>query len=82
MTATEPCIHELAPASCSVCSGRDREPAERSGGGSTGPVFTARYPGRCSCCGEDFAAGDQIRADGDSGYCCDDCAGDDFGEPA
>lgn len=39
------------------------------------PVFDAQYAGECSDCGEFFAAGDPIRADGLGGWECAEHAG-------
>lgn len=47
-----------------------------------GPVFEARYPGRCAC-GEDFDEGDEVRyVDGELclvGCCADDSPIDSLG---
>jgi len=40
-----------------------------------GPWFSARWPGECSECGEWFPVGEQIRADGESGYLAQCCGG-------
>lgn len=41
-----------------------------------GPWILAGWPGECDGCGEEFDAGDEIRADGQGGWeakrCCDD----------
>lgn len=42
-----------------------------------GPWFMAMYPGFCSACGDEFASGEQIRADGCGGYLAECCGGDD-----
>lgn len=48
--------------------------ATRRRNGFVGPPITAQYPGKCAC-GEQFSAGEPIRADGDGGWlagCCSD----------
>jgi hypothetical protein len=66
------CKHDLAPGTCSDCTGRGEESQPERG--DTGPAFTARYGGKCSGCGDPFAAGEQIRADGTGhGYLHDGC---------
>ena len=67
------CIHELDPASCSVCSGRDAAVPGVLDEDALGPWFAARYPGRCSLGDEPFGEGDRIRADGEDGYLCRRC---------
>lgn len=67
----EECIHELDPRTCSVCSGRDREPP--AGPANFGPWFSSMYPGKCAGCGDEFGVRDRIRADGDGGYLCGSC---------
>ena len=42
-----------------------------------GTWFVAGWPGRCSCCGEDIAEGDEIRADGFGSYEGRECCGGD-----
>lgn len=49
-----------------------------------GPIFLARYPGRCGGCGEDFDEGDELRYDDDDvlvlvGCCDDNCTERDSG---
>ena len=41
--------------------------------GTPGPWFLAAYYGSCADCGADIEPDDQIRADGDGGYLCEDC---------
>jgi len=73
--ASEWCIHDLAPGTCSDCTGRGKEAPDERDPARFGPWFGARYPGHCAGCGEDFGAGDLIRADGGGGYLCDQCGG-------
>lgn len=76
---TEPCIHDLDPATCSVCNGAEkRQQAQRpftsaAERGVYGPWFTARFPGMCTGCPADIRPGDTIRADGDGLYLCEEC---------
>jgi hypothetical protein len=42
-----------------------------------GPWFTARFDSDCDGCGGLIEEGDQIRADGEGGYICEDCGADD-----
>jgi hypothetical protein len=64
MTAATECIHDLDPASCSVCTGRGEETAPDRDVSALGRAFPARYPGRCGWCDKPFAAEhDRIRAD-------------------
>lgn len=69
-------LTDLLPSDCAHCRMTPdpfAEPAARRTPGEVGPRFTARHPGKCGC-GESFAAGDTIRADGAGGYlaaCCD-----------
>jgi hypothetical protein len=67
------CIHELDPASCSVCSHRGEPVPGVLDPEALGPWFTARYSGRCSLGDEPFRQGDRIRADGEDGYLCARC---------
>ena len=63
-------LTDLLVAQCAHCCGHTLptdQPAD------LGPTFTARYAGICAGCGDQFDAGDQIRADGAGGYLCDDC---------
>ncbi len=66
------CIHDLVPASCSVCSGRDREAAmsERPDPAGFGPWISARRHGKCAGCGEAVKPEDHIRSDGAGGWLC------------
>ena len=41
-----------------------------------GPWFTASYEGECAGCWCVIDPGDCIRADGESGYLCEDCGDD------
>lgn len=41
-----------------------------------GPWFTAQFDSECDDCGEDIEEGDQIRADGEGGYLCEECGQD------
>lgn len=43
---------------------------------SLGPWFEARYDGECAGCGDEFEAGEEIRADGEGGYLCGNCGED------
>lgn len=74
MSREAECIHDLAPGSCATCNGtarrQEREAAPR------GPAVEARYSGRCSGCDENIRPGDQIRADGEGGWLCNDCHDD------
>jgi hypothetical protein len=73
------CIHDMDPAYCAVCNGAEKRAAateatdRRRTTGKPGPWFPARWDGKCSACGEEFGAGDEIRSDGDSGWLCPDC---------
>jgi hypothetical protein len=59
-------------------AGRDEQPdADPSG---FGPWFEARYEGECAGCWCFIDEGDRIRADGEGGYLCEDCGGDDSEE--
>jgi hypothetical protein len=73
--AAEWCIHELAPGTCSVCTGRGEEIESKPDPADFGPWFTSRYAGKCAGCGEQWPAGDRIRADGSGGYLCEPCGG-------
>ena len=68
------CIHDLDPASCSMCSGRGEDGRVSLDPARFGPWFSAIYPGRCSGpCDGRIETEDRIRADGDGGYLCSDC---------
>jgi hypothetical protein len=71
----EPCIHDLDPATCGVCNGADRR-AVATARGEMGPWITARFDGRCSCCSRTILQDDDIRSDGEGGWLCDGCGGD------
>jgi hypothetical protein len=77
---SEPCIHDLDPATCSVCNGAEKRAAAESATfrstaerGTYGPWFAAKFSGMCNGCFEDIEPGDTIRADGDGCYLCEDC---------
>lgn len=75
MTAAE-CIHDMAPGTCSVCTGRGEEGRDEREPSEFGPVFTACYAGHCVSCGEWFGKGAQIRSDGNAGrWLCAQCGG-------
>jgi hypothetical protein len=59
--ATEWCKHELAPGTCSVCTGRGEPAPEEHDKASLGHVFTARYAAPCGWCGERFQPGERVR---------------------
>lgn len=65
------CIHGLGPVSaCVICNGR----AEREGrNASTGRLFSAAFPGRCSACEEKIEPGDLIGPFERGGYGCQEC---------
>jgi hypothetical protein len=72
----ERCRHELIVDQCGLCSPR-AESGAPDPFSSPGPVaglwFAARYAGECSRCGDWFAEGEEIQADGEGGYlarCC------------
>lgn len=67
---TECALTELPVEMCAHCRG-DRLPTDDRP--ELGPPFPARYDGECSGCGDDFAAGDTIRADGQGGWLCETC---------
>ena len=68
----EPCIHDLHPATCSVCNGAEKRAAEDESG--RGPWFTARYDGLCAGCGDEISPGDTIRSEsGHGGWLCEVC---------
>lgn len=74
MPADSECIHELAPGTCSVCTGRCEEtPAERDPA-KLGRPFPARYPGRCAWGDEHISEGDIIRWAGGADYVCEECS--------
>lgn len=66
-------VTELITSQCAHCRPTPEpdpfdEPSDR------GPWFHASYRGECAECGDEFEAGDLIRADGNGGYvadCCD-----------
>lgn len=72
------CVHEMDPASCSWCSGRDGgEAAERARIAElreTWRGWRADYPGRCALCGGPIVPGDPIKTvragRGWRGPCC------------
>jgi hypothetical protein len=67
------CIHDLAPGTCSTCTGRGEElPPERDRS-ALGVPFPARYPGRCAWGDERISEGDMIRAIGAADYVCEEC---------
>lgn len=74
--AGEWCRHDLAPGTCSVCTGRGEPVAEEHDRSQLGSPFAARYPGSCAWCGDRFGEGDMIRRDGrgGNGYVCEGCA--------
>jgi hypothetical protein len=49
-------------------------------GSKPGPWFDARFPGICERGGEGFEEGEEIRADGEGGYECRDCVGNDVAD--
>jgi hypothetical protein len=57
------CRHELDPATCAVCSPRRRLPA------APARTMTARYDGRCPCCGGTIEAGATIGLVDDAWVC-------------
>jgi hypothetical protein len=61
------CIHDLPPGTCSMCTGRGEEIPGKPDPSRRGPWFFGRYPGKCAGCGEQWPAGEEIRADGDGG---------------
>lgn len=80
------CVHEMAPGTCSYCTGRDggeaAEAARIAELRETWRGFRADYPGRCVGCGGSIAVGDPIKAArGRRGWVALCCVGDD-GRPA
>lgn len=67
------CIHDLSPAGCSVCAGRDGSPVAEHDPARFGPWFEARYRGDCAGCGIPIRHGEMIRASGAGGYLCGPC---------
>lgn len=65
---------ELLVDQCAHCRGVTEPVPART---PYGPRFTAQWPGFCSCCGDEFASGEKIRADGCGGYLAECCGGDD-----
>lgn len=79
------CVHELDPASCSWCSGRDGGEAETKARDADliarHRAIPADYPGRCAGCGEHFPAGTPISSrNGYRGFRAS-CCLDDQGRP-
>lgn len=74
--ASEWCRHDMAPGTCSVCTGRGEPVPEEHDRSQLGSPFAARYPGRCAWGDERIEEGDLIRRDGrgGNGYVCDRCA--------
>lgn len=65
-------LTELPKVMCAHCLGHTEQQVNRPG--QLGPWFDARYPGRCTNCGDYFDTGNRIRADGQGGYlgeCCE-----------
>jgi hypothetical protein len=63
------CIHDLAPGSCSVCSGRTGDPPPAPGAPARAPARAtpAKYAGRCTgFCDGRIHPGDLIVPDDDS----------------
>jgi hypothetical protein len=72
--ASEWCIHDMPPGTCSMCTGRGEEVPEVRDKANLGYPLAARYPGKCGWCGDQFAEGEQIRRDRESGtYICEEC---------
>jgi hypothetical protein len=67
-------VTELLVSQCAHCR---KTPTPKSTPATYGPRFDARWSGFCSCCGDEFASGEQIRADGCGGYLAECCGGDD-----
>ena len=68
------CIHDMAPADCSFCSGRGEPVPEVRDRANLGVPFTARYPAPCGWCGDRFSEGERVRADRvNGGYVCEGC---------
>lgn len=65
MTVPAACIHELSPASCSVCSGRGRDDTPYAHNAHTRPAV---YRSRCPACDTEISPGDDISPDGDGGW--------------
>ena len=42
-----------------------------------GPWFPAGFGSDCDGCGSEILDGDQIRSDGEGGWLCEDCGGED-----
>ena len=54
---TEPCRHDLNPASCATCAGIE----DLLNDDPPGRPFTARFDGTCAGCGFDIRVGERIR---------------------
>ena len=67
---------DLPVSMCAHCRG-DRQVADPPASdrpAGYGPVFFARFDGRCADCGDQFVAGERIAALTDGGgYVCEDC---------
>jgi hypothetical protein len=73
------CKHLIEEATCGVC-------LPRPVGGVTfparlGPPVAARFAGECGACDQKIEPGDVIRADGEGGWLCRECAGEPPGGP-
>lgn len=79
------CIHEIDPAVCSYCSGRDGgESAARARDKAligSGKALRAEYAGVCGGCGERFAAGVPLNRAGTTDQWRASCCLDDNGRP-
>lgn len=66
------CIHEMLPASCTICNGREKR--EESDGKKLSHTFTASFSGVCRGCGDVIEPGDTIGRLNNGKYVCEDCA--------
>lgn len=66
-------VTELFVEQCAHCR---KIPAAERTTAMYGPWFYAQWSGFCSCCGDGFASGERIRADGNGEYLAE-CCGDD-----
>jgi hypothetical protein len=87
------CKHDLELSACAACAprpGMSPPPAGTLRGffaqpapappSAYGPWFAAGYDGLCAGCGDEFPEGEQIRADGASGWLAQ-CCGEDEDAP-
>jgi hypothetical protein len=69
---TGPVRCDLSDLPVDQCACRVHGPAETpSDGPPPGLLFEAKFPGRCTSCGERIEPGDLITADGRGGYICE-----------